>query len=136
MNIYYSNINKFNEEIEDFVIAKGKIEKPLIDSEKIEKKMSITEFIDYINLSDKVYCVANKEHSVIPFDIRQPSKNDLVIMYSSTCEDKYNDQFKKDLSKINFDLKSLNHISQLDILNGSIDLNTNNYFIINGEFYK
>lgn len=136
MNIYYSNINKFNEEIEDFVIAKSKIEKPLIDSGKIEKKMSITEFIEYINLSNNVYCVSNKERSVIPFEIKQPSKNDLIVVYSSTCEDKYNDQFKKDLTKINFDLKNLNHIDQLDILNGSIDLNINNYFIINGEFYK
>lgn len=136
MNIYYSNINKFNEEIEDFVIAKSKIEKPLIDSGKIEKKMSITEFIEYINLSNNVYCVSNKERSVIPFEIKQPSKNDLIVVYSSTCEDKYNDQFKKDLTNINFDLKNLNHIDQLDILNGSIDLNINNYFIINGEFYK
>ena len=51
MNIFYSNINKFNEEIEDFVIAKNKIEKQLIEEEKIEKKMSITEFMEYINLS-------------------------------------------------------------------------------------
>ena len=135
MNIYYSNINRFNEEIEDFVIAKTKIEQPLIESEKIKKKMSITEFIEYIDLTNNVYCVANKEHSVIPFVINKPTNNDLVVLYSSTCENKYIDEFKKDLERINFNLSKLKSISQLDILNNIIDLNKQNYFIINQQFY-
>lgn len=136
MKIYYSNINNFNEEIEDFVIAKAKIEKPLIESGEIEKKMSITEFIDYINLSKNVYLLNDKSHSVISFEIIKPSKDEIVIVYSSTADEKMNNQFKDDLEKVNYDLSKLEHLSQLDLLTGDADLNSRNYFILNGEFYK
>ena len=135
MNIYYSNINKFNEEIEEFVIAKGKIEKPLLDCGQIEKKMSITEFIDFINLSNKIYMVNDKKQSVIPFEIKNPNKDDIIVLYSSNADEENENQFKKDLEKINFNISKLEHISQLDILNGTKDLTRKNYFIINGEFY-
>ena len=44
MNIYFCNINNINENVEDFVIAKNKIERPLIEREELERKMSIKEF--------------------------------------------------------------------------------------------
>ena len=135
MKIYYSNINKFNEEIEDFVIAKNKIETPLIENEEIKNKMTITEFISYINLKNNVYCSNDKDKSVIPFEIRKPNIGELVIIYSSTASDNINNEFKKDLEKIEFDLSRLNKVSELDILNGTIDLSSQNYFIINGDFY-
>lgn len=135
MKTYYSNINKFNEEIEDFVIAKNKIEKPLIENEEIEKKMTITEFISYINLKNNVYCTNDEDKSVIPFEIKKPNKEELVIIYSSIASDNINNEFKKELEKIDFDLSKLNKISELDILNGTIDLTTRNYFILNGDFY-
>ena len=136
MKAYYSNINKFNEEIEDFVIAKNKIEKPLIENEKIEKKMTISEFIDYVDLKNNVYCACDKDKSVIPFEIIKPNDDEIVIVYSSTAEDDIDNEFKKDLQKIEFDLSRLNKISQLDILNGTIDLSAINYFILNGDFYN
>jgi len=136
MKAYYSNINKFNEEIEDFVIAKNKIEKPLIENEKIEKKMTISEFIDYVDLKNNVYCASDKDKSVIPFEIIKPNDDEIVIVYSSTAKDDIDNEFKKDLQKIEFDLSRLNKISQLDILNGTIDLSAINYFILNGDFYN
>ena len=135
MNVYYSNINNFNEEIEEFVIAKNKIEQPLIDSEKIEKKMSIKEFIDYIDLSKSVYLLNDKENSVIPFNIQNPTENDIVVIYSSTIkDDKLIEDFKNNLKRIDFDLSKLTKHSQLDLLNGNFQ--DNQYFIINNEFYS
>lgn len=136
MKIYYSNINNFNEEIEDFVIAKAKIEAPLIESGEIEKKMSITKFIDYINLSKNIYLLNDKAKSVIPFEIRKPNDEDLVIIFSSTANEEKTNQFKDDLKKIDYDLSKLEHIEQLDLINGNVDLSARNYFMINGEFYK
>lgn len=137
MEVFYSNINRLNEEIEEFVIAKAKIEKPLLDDEIIEKKMSIKEFIEYINLSNSTYILNdNNKMNTIAFNIFKLENNDFAVMYSSTLENEKIESFKKKLKEINYDISNLIHFSQLDIINGNIDLNEDNYFIINNEFYK
>ena len=134
MNIYFCNINRINEEVEEFVIAKNKIEQPLIDNEELEKKMSIQEFLDYIDLTKHVF-VSNDKHNIsIPFAIYNPSKNVKVIIYSlEENVEKYTQIFKDNLEKINYDINKLTKITQLEILQGIIQ--DKSYYIINDEFY-
>lgn len=135
MQTYYSNINRINEEVEEFVIAKNKIEKPLIDNETIEKKMSIKEFLDYIDLSKSSYIV-NIENNIFPiaFNIQKPDKNTVVVIYSTAIEqNKQISEFQKKLEQIDYNLDNLKNISQIDIINGEFDLSTQNYFIINNN---
>lgn len=135
MEIYYTNINRINEEVEDFVIAKNKIEKPLIDNEEIEKKMSIKEFIEYANLSYS-FIINDKQMNPIAFNIFNPNKDIFVIVYSTTIEESKINIFKTALQNISYDISKLIHVDQLDIINGNFDLNTSNYFIIDNEFYR
>jgi len=134
MNTYFCNINRINEEVEDFVIAKNKIEAPLIEEEKLEKKMSIQEFLNYIDLSKNIFMCNDKSNISIPFSISYPSNNDIVIIYSlDTQIEKYTKLFKDNLSKINYNLDSLTKLSELEIFEG---VTTDKpYYIINNNFY-
>lgn len=134
MNIYFCNINRINEEVEDFVIAKNKIEKPLIVEEKLEKKMTIQEFIDFVNLTEKIFMVNDNNNTSIPFNIYKPTKNEIVVIYS------YNDKddnkikiFKQNLENKNFDLESLTPLSHIDILQGKVG--NESYYIIKNQFF-
>jgi len=134
MNTYFCNINRINEEVEDFVIAKNKIEAPLIEEEKLEKKMSIQEFLNYIDLSKNIFMCNDESNISIPFSISYPSNNDIVIIYSlDTQIEKYTKLFKDNLSKINYNLNSLTKLSELEIFEG---VTTDKpYYIINNNFY-
>ena len=134
MNIYFCNINRINEEVEDFVIAKNKIEKPLLESEQLEKKMSIQEFLDYIDLTKNIFMSNDGSNISIPFSIYNPSEKDIVIIYSLDSKiDKYTKLFKENLEKINYDIKNLKEISQLEILQGITS--DKPYYIINNQFH-
>lgn len=130
MNIYFCNINNINENVEDFVIAKSKIEKPLLDKEEIKKKMSIKEFIEYIDLTKNIYILNDSNNSAIPFNI-YTNKNEYIIIYSSINNN--DNSFKEYLENINYDLNNLKQISELKVINGELD-NTP-YFIIDNKFY-
>ena len=133
MNIYFCNINRINEEVEDFVIAKNKIEKPLIEAEQLEKKMSIREFLDYIDMTKNIFMCNDSSNISIPFSINNPSENDIVIIYSLESQiDIYTKLFKENLEKINYDIKNLKEISQLEILQGVTS--DKPYYIINNQF--
>lgn len=131
MNIYFSNINNINENVEDFVIAKSKVEKPLLDNNELDRKMSIQEFIEYVNLTKNIFILNNTNNNAIPFNIYE-NKNEYVIIYSS-INDKDDDIFKKNLEKIEYNLDNLKEISEMNIING--ELNNKPYFIINNKFY-
>ena len=135
MKAYYTNINSFNEEIEDFVIAKNKIESHLIENGQIEKKMSIKEFFDYIDLSNSIFMFNDKDNNVIAFNIYPTEQKDeyVVVFSSSLTNDKLINEFKLSLANIKYDLNSLKHYTQLDLLNGV--LSDKRCFIINNEFY-
>lgn len=134
MKVYFCNINRINEEVEDFVIAKNKIENPLLEDGKLEKKMSIQEFLNYIDLSKCIF-ISNDESGIsIPFSISNPTENDVVIIYSLDEKiDKYTKIFKESLDKINYSLDSLKEISQLDIFQGITEGKP--YYILNNNFY-
>jgi len=135
MKAYYTNINSFNEEIEDFVIAKNKIESHLIENGQIEKKMSIKEFFDYIDLSNSIFMFNDKDNNVIAFNIYPTEQKDeyVVVFSSSLTNNKLIDEFKLSLANIKYNLSNLKHYTQLDLLNGI--LSDKRCFIINNEFY-
>lgn len=132
MKTYYSNINDINNDVESFVIAKSKIENQLIKEQEIEKKMSISDFLNYINLGNCVYVANTDGNDVIPFKIYKFTENETILVYASN-KDKIFDEMNEILSNINFNIDNLTHISTEDFLNGK--LQNRSYFIINNEFY-
>jgi len=132
MKAFYCNINKINENVDDFVIAKNKIEEPLIKQNKISKKMSIKEFLDYIDLTKNIFMFNNSTNDVIPFDIYYRDPLEVIIVISSNCSEKQENIFKDKLESINFNLDRLKEITQLDMLQQQIK---SEYFLINNKFY-
>lgn len=132
MKTYYSNINDINNDVESFVIAKSKIENQLIKEHEIEKKMSISDFLNYINLGNCVYVANTDGNDVIPFKIYKFTENETILVYASN-KDKIFDEMNEILLNINFNIDNLTHISTEDFLDGK--LQNKSYFIINNEFY-
>ena len=131
MDKYFCNINNINENVEDFVIAKNKIERPLIESEKLEKKMSIQEFIEYVDLSKNILMLNNISNDVIPFNIYKNEDN-YVIIYSSP--NNKGDILIEHLEKINYDLNNLKQLTPFDLINGKIK--DSEYYIIDSNYYS
>ena len=132
MNIYFCNINNINENVEDFVIAKNKIERPLIEKEELERKMSIKEFLEYIQLTSNVLMINNDQNDAVPFNIYNTNKDEIVIVYSSTKEENDN-IIKEHLKKIKYDFNNLINISPLEIIEGKVK--NNEYYIIDNNYY-
>lgn len=132
MNIYFCNINTINENVEDFVIAKNKIEKSLIEKEEIEKKMTIFEFLEYVNLTGKIFICNDEQSNAIPFNIYNTNNDELVIIFSSTNTDNDN-IFKDHLLKIQYNIDNLKKISEIDLIQGKIK--NSEYYIIDNNYY-
>lgn len=132
MNIYFCNINNINEEVEDFVIAKNKIEKPLIENEILEKKMSIKDFLEYVDLTKDILIINNEQNDAVPFKIYNPKENEIVVIFSSIKEEN-NDILKNHLKKIEYNLLNLKELSALELLEGKVD--NNEYYIIDNKYY-
>ena len=131
MKVFYSNINKMNEDIESFVIAKNKIEKILIEKEKIEAKQSIKDFLNMVEIN-KVF-VSSKSNTMetIAFTIyKNEDVNEIIILYSCT-NDVAEEEFKEIIKSINYNLDNLVTYTEYDI----DKLNNNPYFIINNKFH-
>lgn len=130
MNIYTTNISKINEDIESFVIAKNKIENNLIKNEELESKMTITEFMNYLNFENSIVYVDNSNPKISKsiciriFKI----KNDIIIVYASDYDDL---TFLEELESINYNVKNLKKISQMDFIENT----PTKYFIINNEIH-
>lgn len=134
MKTYFSNINRINEEVEEFVIAKNKIEAPLIEEEKIDKKMSIREFLGFVDLSKSIFVYNDELNITIPFYMAYPSKDEVVVVYSLDQHiEKYTAIFKENLEKINYDLSSLTKLNELEIFEGATAKIP--YYIINNDYY-
>ena len=132
MNIYFCNINNINENVEDFVIAKNKIECPLIENEELDRKMSIREFLDYIQLTSNVLMINNDQNDAVPFNIYNTNKDEIVVIFSSTKEE--NDKIIKDhLNKIKYDFNNLIKITPLEIIEGKVK--NSEYYIIDNNYY-
>lgn len=134
MNVYFCNINRINEEVDNFVIAKNKIEQPLIDNEELEKKMSIQEFLNYINLTNNIFMANDAYNTAIPFNIYKPTEENIVIIYALEKNiDNVEESFKDALKNIKYNLSNLKELTQIEILEGATQDKC--YYIINNEFY-
>lgn len=131
MNIYFCNINNINEEVEEFVIAKNKIEKPLIEKEILEKKMSIKDFLEYVDLTKNILIINNEENDAVPFKIYNTKENEIVVIFSSVKQEN-SDILKNHLKKIEYNFSNLKELSPLDLLEGNIN---NEYYIIDNNYY-
>lgn len=134
MKIFISNINRLNEDIENFCIVKSKIEKKKIEDGILEKKDTVQDYISNLELQSNIFMINNKENSIVPFNIFQTDVLEVCISYSYSGEDENLEKTLLDeLKKCKYNLKNLKMINQIDVLQGRIkDIP---YFIINGDFY-
>lgn len=131
MKVFYSNINKMNEDIESFVIAKNKIEKILIEEEKIEAKQSIKDFLNMAEINKVFVSSKTPTMATIAFTIYKNENDDeMTILYSSTNEIAEK-EFKEIIKYIRYNLNNLVSYTEYDI----DKLNNNPYFIIDNKFY-
>jgi len=132
MNIFTSNINRLNEDIENFVIVKKKIEDYMIEQNIIEKKNNVQEYINQLSLQNNIFMMNNKENDLIPFKIFKTNINEICIVYCYQGDNEKTEEILLDnLKKIKYNLDSLTELSQIDIVNGKLGLDP--YFIIDGN---
>lgn len=74
----YISINSIGDYPEDFLIAKVDVERHLIETEAIEKRMKLEEFIIYLNIQNTIYMKGQKS---IAFSIQQ-GQSDKYVFYS------------------------------------------------------
>lgn len=129
MEVFYCNINKFNEDIESFVIAKNKIESNLRMLNKLDKKMTVNEFLEYVSNFNNNFI--NKSSSIISFNIYDLINGDKIIIYSGLDND-FEKEFLEKIKEIDFDITKLNKISFTQLLENPIN---DSYFSINDEIY-
>ena len=131
MKVFYSNINRMNEDIESFVIAKNKIEKILIEEEKIEAKQSIKDFLNMVEINKVFVSSKTPTMATIAFTMYKNENDDeMTILYSSTNEIAEK-EFKEIIKYIKYNLNNLVSYTEYDI----DKLNNNPYFIIDNKFY-
>lgn len=130
MNIYTSNINKINEDIESFVIAKNKIENHLIKNEELEKKMTVRDFIEYLDFANSMVYVDASNPKILKSVCMRifKIKSDIIIIYASEYDDL---TFLEELELINYNTSKLKKISQIEFIQNP----PNKYFIINTEIH-
>ena len=132
MNVFISNINRLNEDIENFVIVKKKIEDYMIEQNIIEKKNNVQEYINQLSLQNNIFMMNNKENDLIPFKIFKTNINEVCIVYCYQGDNEKTEEILLDnLKKIKYNLDSLTELSQIDIVNGKLGLDP--YFIIDGN---
>lgn len=132
MNIFTSNINRLNEDIENFVIVKKKIEDYMIEQNIIEKKNNVQEYINQLSLQNNIFMMNNKENDLIPFKIFKTNINEICIVYCYQGDNEKTEEILLDnLKQIKYNLDSLTELSQIDIVNGKLGLDP--YFIIDGN---
>lgn len=133
MKVFYANINKINEDVESFVIAKNKIEKIFIAEEKIENKQSIKDFLNLVEINKVFVASTTESMQTVAFTIYNDQETNDVILLISSTSDKAVDEFKEIMKSINYDLSQLIHYNTMEM---ALDAMSNNpYFIINNEFY-
>lgn len=133
MKLYYSNINQINEDVESFVIAKSKIERIMIKEGKIDKKLSIKDFLSTINILNIFISSKTETLGTVAFNIfKNDEFNEIIILYSSDNEIAEK-EFKEIMPIIDYNINNLKHY---DITLAIDKLEGKSYFIINNEFYS
>lgn len=102
----FINIGKLYE-IDDFILAKMEIEKYLLETGKIEKKMSLPEYITYLDLAKVVYV---SEQGVTPFSFKEINGEEYVH-YTSESDNLNLEEFTKIVNKY-----KTNKIEQVNLM--------------------
>jgi len=132
MKVFICNINNLNEDIENFVIVKKKIEDYMIEQNIIEKKNNVQDYITKLSLQNNIFMMNNKENDLIPFKIFKTNINEICIVYCYQGNNEKIEEILLDkLKQIKYDINSLIEVSQIDIINGKLGLDP--YFIIDGN---
>ena len=129
----YISINSIGDYPEDFLIAKVDVERHLIETEAIEKRMKLEEFIIYLNIQNTIYMKGQKS---IAFSIQQ-GQSDKSVFYSLLDQDEHGElfeSFKKKLEHLKYNFSSLNKIDNMDLLN--MDLTKEELFMFNFVIHK
>ena len=129
----YISINSIGDYPEDFLIAKVDVERHLIETEAIEKRMKLEEFIIYLNIQNTIYMKGQKS---IAFSIQQ-GQSDKYVFYSLLDQDENGElfeSFKKKLEHLKYNFSSLNKIDNMDLLN--MDLTKDELFMFNFVIHK
>ncbi len=129
----YISINSIGDYPEDFLIAKVDVERHLIETEAIEKRMKLEEFIIYLNIQNTIYMKGQKS---IAFSIQQ-GQSDKYVFYSLLDQDENGElfeSFKKKLEHLKYNFSSLNKIDNMDLLN--MDLTKEELFMFNFVIHK
>ena len=129
----YISINSIGDYPEDFLIAKVDVERHLIETEAIEKRMKLEEFIIYLNIQNTIYMKGQKS---IAFSIQQ-GQSDKYVFYSLLDQDENGElfeSFKKKLEHLKYNFSSLNKIDNMDLLN--MDLTKEELFMFNFIIHK
>lgn len=90
----FINIGKLYE-VDDFILAKMEIEKHLLETGKIEKKMSLPEYIIYLNLANVIYV---SEKGITPFSVIDVNKTKYVH-YTSEADELNMEEFEDIVNK-------------------------------------
>ena len=95
----YISINSIGDYPEDFLILIVDVERHLIETEAIEKRMKLEEFIIYLNIQNTIYMKGQKS---IAFSIQQ-GQSDKYVFYSLLDQDENGElfeSFKSNLDEI------------------------------------
>ena len=128
----FISINDIGNYPEDFLFAKVDVEKYLLDKNEISERMKLEDFIFSLDLQNNIYMNNSKN---ISFSIKK-GLEDSYIFYNILDSDLNNElfeRFKNKLSSMNYSLKKLKKISNVDLMN--IDLKNTDLFIIKQEFF-
>lgn len=127
----YISINSIGEYPEDFLIAKVDVERLLLESGAIEKRMKLEDFIIYLNIQETIYLKGQKS---IAFRIIKGA-SDTYVFYSLLDDDEtlFN-SFKDKLESMKYDLSGLHKVEPLELI--QLDLSSIEVFMINFVIHK
>lgn len=127
----YISINSIGEYPEDFLIAKVDVERLLLESGAIEKRMKLEDFIIYLNIQETIYMKGQKS---IAFRIIKGA-SDTYVFYSLLDDDEtlFN-SFKDKLESMKYDLSGLQKVEPLELI--QLDLSSIEVFMINFVIHK
>lgn len=86
----FINIGKLYE-IDDFILAKMEIEKHLLETGKIEKKMPLQDYIKFLDIAKTIYV---SEKGITPFSIIEINDT-IYIHYTTENDDLDFEEFEK-----------------------------------------
>lgn len=125
------NVRKINvgNNVEELFEVKKIIERQLIEMGKINNKMQLDEFVDFLDFSKNIYIENIK--TTIPFSIYK-LEDEIIVFH---CSDKEEDIDKviEMLNNIEFDYTNLKELSYEEMM--SLNLEKSKMFIINDKYF-